>query len=94
MVFGPPEAFTPEHLAALYGINVLSTQRVNRVALPPTAQALEGSIIPVVEDMFQEGAAKHAMAPGTDPKLLATTAGLGYLRRRATVVLGSRPHSR
>jgi AcrR family transcriptional regulator len=35
---------------------------------------LEGSIIPVVESMFQEGAAKHAMVPGTDPKLLATTA--------------------
>ena len=35
---------------------------------------LEGSIIPVVEGMFQEGAAKHAMVPGTDPKLLATTA--------------------
>lgn len=35
---------------------------------------LEGSIIPVVEGMFQEGAAKHAMGPGTDPKLLATTA--------------------
>jgi len=33
---------------------------------------LEGSIIPVVESMFQEGGAKHAMAPGTDPKLLAT----------------------
>jgi len=35
---------------------------------------LEGSIIPVVEAMFQEGAANHAMAPGADPKLLATTA--------------------
>jgi AcrR family transcriptional regulator len=35
---------------------------------------LEGSIIPVVEDMFQEGAANHAMAPGTDPNLLSTTA--------------------
>jgi AcrR family transcriptional regulator len=35
---------------------------------------LEGSIIPVVEGMFQDGAAKHAMAPGTDPKLLATAA--------------------
>jgi len=34
---------------------------------------LEGSIIPVVEGMFLEGAANHAMAPGTDPKLLATT---------------------
>ena len=35
---------------------------------------LEGSIIPVVEDMFREGAANHAAAPGTDPELLATTA--------------------
>jgi AcrR family transcriptional regulator len=35
---------------------------------------LEGSIIPVVEGMFQEGAAQHAMVPGADPKLLATTA--------------------
>jgi AcrR family transcriptional regulator len=36
---------------------------------------LEGSIIPVVEGMFQEGAAHHEMAPGdADPKLLATTA--------------------
>jgi hypothetical protein len=35
---------------------------------------LEGSIIPVVEGMFLEGAANHAMATGADPKLLATTA--------------------
>src|ERR1700727_465470 len=35
---------------------------------------LEGSIIPVVEGIFLEGAEKHAMAPGTDPNLLATTA--------------------
>ena len=35
---------------------------------------LEGSIIPVVEDIFEEGAAKHGMAPSADSKLLATTA--------------------
>jgi len=34
MVFGPAEAFTPEQLAELYDTNVLSTQRVNRSALP------------------------------------------------------------
>jgi NAD(P)-dependent dehydrogenase (short-subunit alcohol dehydrogenase family) len=34
MVFGPAEAFTPEQLAQLYDANVLSTQRVNRAALP------------------------------------------------------------
>ncbi|MGC1293780.1 MAG: TetR/AcrR family transcriptional regulator [Alloacidobacterium sp.] len=35
---------------------------------------LEGSIIPVVEGIFQEGAAKHGMTPGAESKLLATTA--------------------
>ena len=34
MVFGPAEAFTPEQYAELFDINVLSTQRVNRAALP------------------------------------------------------------
>ncbi len=36
--------------------------------------SLEGSIIPVVENMFREGAANHPVTPGTDPELLATTA--------------------
>src|ERR1700686_2140356 len=35
---------------------------------------LEGSIIPVVEGMFLEGAAHHKIAPGVDSALLATTA--------------------
>ena len=35
---------------------------------------LEGSIIPVIEDMFKEGLALHGMAPGVDAALLATTA--------------------
>jgi AcrR family transcriptional regulator len=40
-----------------------------------TKMSLEGSIIPVVEDMFREGAANHPPPPpGTDPELLATTA--------------------
>src|SRR6202789_34243 len=38
-----------------------------------TKMPLEGSIIPVVEGMFLEGAAHHAVAPGSDPALLATT---------------------
>jgi AcrR family transcriptional regulator len=36
--------------------------------------ALEGSIIPVVEDMFKEGLALHGTVPGVDAALLATTA--------------------
>src|SRR5579863_3700160 len=35
---------------------------------------LEGSIIPVVEDMFKEGLSRHGGAPGVDVALLATTA--------------------
>ncbi|MFD8307107.1 SDR family NAD(P)-dependent oxidoreductase [Streptomyces sp. NPDC059690] len=34
MVLGPAEAFTPDQLAEVYDINVLSTQRVNRTVLP------------------------------------------------------------
>jgi len=34
MVLGPTEAFTPEEIATVYDTNVLSTQRVNRAALP------------------------------------------------------------
>ncbi|MEJ2862012.1 SDR family NAD(P)-dependent oxidoreductase [Actinomycetospora flava] len=34
MVLGPAEAFTPEQLAAVYDTNVVSTQRLNRAALP------------------------------------------------------------
>ncbi|WP_028536986.1 SDR family NAD(P)-dependent oxidoreductase [Paludibacterium yongneupense] len=34
MVFGPAEAFTPEQYAAVFDVNVLGTQRVNRAALP------------------------------------------------------------
>jgi hypothetical protein len=35
---------------------------------------LEGSIIPVGEGVFQEGAANRGMAPDADSQLLATTA--------------------
>jgi AcrR family transcriptional regulator len=36
--------------------------------------SLEGSIIPVVEDMFKEGLALHGLTPGADSAMLATTA--------------------
>ena len=35
---------------------------------------LEGSLIPVIEDMFQEGISRHGVAPGVDAALVATTA--------------------
>jgi AcrR family transcriptional regulator len=39
-----------------------------------TKMPLEGSIIPVVEGMFLEGAAHHPAHPGVDPAMLGTTA--------------------
>ena len=45
MVYGPTEAFTPEQLAELYDINVLSTQRVNRAALPQLRKQRAGLLL-------------------------------------------------
>jgi NAD(P)-dependent dehydrogenase (short-subunit alcohol dehydrogenase family) len=45
MVFGPAEAFTPEQLAELYDINTLSTQRVNRAALPVLRKQGKGLVV-------------------------------------------------
>ncbi len=45
MVFGPAEAFTPEQLAELYDVNVLSTQRVNRAALPQLRKQGRGLLV-------------------------------------------------
>jgi NAD(P)-dependent dehydrogenase (short-subunit alcohol dehydrogenase family) len=45
MSFGPAEAFTPEQFAELYDINVLSTQRVNRAALPQLRKQGRGLVV-------------------------------------------------
>jgi NADP-dependent 3-hydroxy acid dehydrogenase YdfG len=45
MVFGPAEAFTSEQLAQLYDTNVLSTQRVNRAALPYFRRQGKGLVV-------------------------------------------------
>jgi NAD(P)-dependent dehydrogenase (short-subunit alcohol dehydrogenase family) len=45
MVYGPAEAFTPEQLAQLYDVNVLSTQRVNRAALPQLRRQGRGLLV-------------------------------------------------
>jgi NAD(P)-dependent dehydrogenase (short-subunit alcohol dehydrogenase family) len=45
MSFGPAEAFTPAQFAELYDINVLSTQRVNRAALPYLRKQGKGLVV-------------------------------------------------
>jgi len=70
MVFGPAEAFTPEQLAELYDINVVSTQRVNRVALPQMRKQRQGLLIWV---------SSSSSAGGTPPYLapyFASKAGM------------------
>src|SRR5258708_22793263 len=70
MVFGPAEAFTPEQLAELYDINVLSTQRVNRVALPAMRKQHQGLLIWVSSSSSAGAAAPHLVDH------LAPTSGL------------------
>src|SRR6202165_875571 len=73
MVFGPAEAFTPEQLAALYDVNVLSTQRVNRAALPQLRKQRKGLVIWV---------SSSSAAGGTPPYLapyFAAKAGMDAL---------------
>ena len=45
MTFGPSEAFTPEQFAELYDVNVLSTQRLNRAALPYMRKRGDGLLL-------------------------------------------------
>jgi NAD(P)-dependent dehydrogenase (short-subunit alcohol dehydrogenase family) len=45
MVLGPAEAFTPEELAEVYDVNVLSTQRVNRAVLPHLRARGDGLLV-------------------------------------------------
>jgi NAD(P)-dependent dehydrogenase (short-subunit alcohol dehydrogenase family) len=73
MVFGPAEAFTPEQLAELYDVNVLSTQRVNRAALPQLRKQRKGLVVWV---------SSSSAAGGTPPYLapyFAAKAGMDAL---------------
>ncbi len=73
MVFGPAEAFTPEQLAELYDVNVLSTQRVNRAALPQLRKQRRGLVVWV---------SSSSSAGGTPPYLapyFAAKAGMDAL---------------
>src|SRR3989441_6614715 len=73
MVFGPAEAFTPEQLAELYDMNVLSTQRVNRAASPQLRKQKRGLVVWV---------SSSSSAGGTPPYLapyFAAKAGMDAL---------------
>jgi NAD(P)-dependent dehydrogenase (short-subunit alcohol dehydrogenase family) len=45
MVLGPLESFTPDQLMSIYDTNVLSTQRLNRAALPHLRNQRDGLVV-------------------------------------------------
>ena len=71
MAFGPAEAFTPEQLAQLYDVNVLSTQRVNRAVLPHLRRQKQGLVVGY--RAAARRAARHPMWRPTSPPRRAWT---------------------
>jgi NAD(P)-dependent dehydrogenase (short-subunit alcohol dehydrogenase family) len=73
IVYGPAEAFTPEQLAQLYDTNVVSTQRVNRAALPQLRKQGQGLLI-----WISSSSARGAVSPFLGP-YASSKAGLDAL---------------
>ncbi|MEY9838117.1 SDR family oxidoreductase [Streptacidiphilus sp. EB103A] len=77
MVTGPAEAFTPEQLAELYDVNVLSTQRVNRAALPHLRTAGQGLVIWVSSSSVKGGTPPY-LAPYFAAKAAMDSLAVSY----------------
>src|ERR1700736_344159 len=82
MVFGPAEAFTPEQLAELYDINVLSTQRVNRAALPHMRKQRSGLLV-WVSSSSSAGGTPPYLAPYFAAKAGMDAIAVSYARELA-----------
>jgi NAD(P)-dependent dehydrogenase (short-subunit alcohol dehydrogenase family) len=79
MVFGPAEAFTPEQLATLYDVNVLSTQRVNRAALPAMRRQGQGLLV-WVSSSSSAGGTPPYLAPYFAAKAAMDALAVQYAR--------------
>jgi NAD(P)-dependent dehydrogenase (short-subunit alcohol dehydrogenase family) len=77
MSFGPAEAFTPEQFAQLYDINVLSTQRVNRAALPYMRQQGSGLVLWVSSSSARGGTPPY-LAPYFAAKAAMDSLAVSY----------------
>ena len=77
MVTGPAEAFTPEQLAELYNVNVLSTQRVNRAALPGMRHRGEGLVLWVSSSSVRGGTPPY-LAPYFATKAAMDSLAVSY----------------
>jgi NAD(P)-dependent dehydrogenase (short-subunit alcohol dehydrogenase family) len=90
MVFGPAEAFTPEQFAAAYDVNVLGTQRVNRVALPILRRQGRGLVV-WVSSTSTRGGTPPWLAPYFAAKAGMDSLAVSYAGELARG--GSRPRS-
>lgn len=77
MVTGPAEAFTPDQLAELFNVNVLSTQRVNRAALPHLRDAGGGVVIWVSSSSVKGGTPPY-LAPYFAAKAAMDSLAVSY----------------
>ncbi|EJM79547.1 SDR family oxidoreductase [Pseudomonas sp. GM60] len=77
MSFGPAEAFTPEQFAQLYDINVLSTQRVNRAALPQLRKQGKGLVLWVSSSSARGGTPPY-LAPYFAAKAAMDSLAVSY----------------
>ncbi|MBN3508396.1 SDR family oxidoreductase [Mycolicibacterium nivoides] len=82
MVYGPAEAFTPEQLGALYDVNVLGTQRVNRAVLPHLRARRAGLVVWVSSSSCAGGTPPY-LAPYFAAKNGMDALALGYARELA-----------
>src|SRR6202163_1468084 len=79
MVFGPAKAFTPEQLAQLYDVNVLSTQRVNRAVLPHLRRQKQGLLV-WVSSSSSAGGTPPYLAPYFAAKAAMDATAVQYAR--------------
>lgn len=77
MVTGPAEAFTPDRLAELYDVNVLSTQRVNRAALPGMRRRGHGLVVWVSSTSVKGGTPPY-LAPYFAAKAAMDSLAVSY----------------
>ena len=82
MVFGPAEAFTPEQFAELYDVNVLSTQRVNRAALPQM-RTQRGGLLVWVSSSSSAGGTPPYLSPYFAAKAAMNSLAVQYAREVA-----------
>lgn len=77
MVTGPAEAFTPEQLASSYDTNVISTQRLNRAALPHMRAAGRGLVLWVSSSSVKGGTPPY-LAPYFAAKAAMDSLAVSY----------------